>query len=345
MVIRAVLAVLVALAAGQAAAQSWATPEACRLGTVRIDPDIVTPEVAQRMTREAATTENGVGRLWRIESPAGAVSHLWGTMHWSEAAVLDLPAELHLLIRKAATVALESDPIPRSRAELGRQRSWDGYYRMSLLPPPPRDLDPRIVPWIAERLAELGVYEDPSSFTDAGLAALLWSDPCGDFLGGLPVQDALIATLAHASGAKLTGLEPPNSFIAFLSDPARPGLARAMLELAASSLAPKSDSADRATYAALYRQGRISEMLTLSAHQIEGFFGVEKAQRILAQFDDHLLHERNRNWLPAARSILNRGNALIAVGTYHLPGPQGLVALLRSEGYRVERVQVPGEAP
>jgi uncharacterized protein YbaP (TraB family) len=39
-----------------------------------------------------------------------------------------------------------------------------------------------------------------------------------------------------------------------------------------------------------------------------------------------------------AGPILDAGNAFVAVGALHLPGPEGLVALLRKAGYTVTRV-------
>ena len=42
-----------------------------------------------------------------------------------------------------------------------------------------------------------------------------------------------------------------------------------------------------------------------------------------------------RRWSSSAEPILAAGNAFIAVGALHLPGPDGLVELLRKAGYTV----------
>lgn len=52
-----------------------------------------------------------------------------------------------------------------------------------------------------------------------------------------------------------------------------------------------------------------------------------------------LLVERNRNWLPKLDALLaRRGRALVVVGAAHLVGPDGLLALLRAKGYRVDQL-------
>jgi uncharacterized protein YbaP (TraB family) len=54
-----------------------------------------------------------------------------------------------------------------------------------------------------------------------------------------------------------------------------------------------------------------------------------------AAFDEALITSRNRTMAEHAGPILARGNAFIAVGALHLPGPAGLVELFRKAGYTV----------
>ena len=53
-----------------------------------------------------------------------------------------------------------------------------------------------------------------------------------------------------------------------------------------------------------------------------------------------LLTGRNRAWMPALLSALeDPARPLVAVGTAHLVGPDGLAAMLESEGYTVRRIE------
>jgi uncharacterized protein YbaP (TraB family) len=49
-----------------------------------------------------------------------------------------------------------------------------------------------------------------------------------------------------------------------------------------------------------------------------------------------LLDERNQAWVPKLAPELNKGGLFIAVGALHLPGEQGLIALLQAEGYKLK---------
>jgi uncharacterized protein YbaP (TraB family) len=52
-----------------------------------------------------------------------------------------------------------------------------------------------------------------------------------------------------------------------------------------------------------------------------------------------LLVERNKNWMPKIEALAARaGSAFIVVGAAHLVGPDGLLAMLRARGYRIEQM-------
>jgi uncharacterized protein YbaP (TraB family) len=67
---------------------------------------------------------------------------------------------------------------------------------------------------------------------------------------------------------------------------------------------------------------------------LDGYFAGHPAAQ------DVLIDSRNRNWLPAIREALGRDKSttMMTVGVAHIGGRKGLVALLCSEGYKVERV-------
>jgi len=52
-----------------------------------------------------------------------------------------------------------------------------------------------------------------------------------------------------------------------------------------------------------------------------------------------LLVDRNKNWLPKLDALFaRRGRAMVVVGAAHLVGPDGLLAMLRAKGYKVEQL-------
>ncbi len=54
------------------------------------------------------------------------------------------------------------------------------------------------------------------------------------------------------------------------------------------------------------------------------------------EYSEFLLGNRNRNWVEQLSTKMNKSSLLVAVGAGHLPGKDGLIDLLRKEGYTVE---------
>ena len=76
----------------------------------------------------------------------------------------------------------------------------------------------------------------------------------------------------------------------------------------------------------VYKSQRINE--------IEKLF--TKTEAGLQEHQDLLLNDRNKNWVAQLKTIMKTNPVFVAVGTGHLVGKQGLIALLRKEGYTVK---------
>ena len=59
----------------------------------------------------------------------------------------------------------------------------------------------------------------------------------------------------------------------------------------------------------------------------------------IAAYEEILLKRRNRNWIPIMARMMREKTTFFAVGAGHLGGESGVIALLRTNGYRVEPVQ------
>lgn len=79
----------------------------------------------------------------------------------------------------------------------------------------------------------------------------------------------------------------------------------------------------------LYQEENISQMQNMVVEEGES----------MARFEELLLTRRNQNWIPVMGRMMKDTPTLFAVGAGHLGGPQGVIALLRKEGYRVEAVR------
>ena len=85
---------------------------------------------------------------------------------------------------------------------------------------------------------------------------------------------------------------------------------------------------------AWYLQGNLSAALRERNQVIE-----KKGQSSSGAFDikqyseDYLRVGRNKNWIPVIEKNVHQSSCLIAVGALHLPGENGLINMLRKEGY------------
>ncbi len=66
---------------------------------------------------------------------------------------------------------------------------------------------------------------------------------------------------------------------------------------------------------------------------------ISKSSDGMMQYDDILLGNRNRNWVIKLKTLLADKSLVIAVGAGHLPGNNGVISLLRKEGYKVTPVE------
>jgi len=57
------------------------------------------------------------------------------------------------------------------------------------------------------------------------------------------------------------------------------------------------------------------------------------------QLYQRLLVERNKNWMPKLEALFaRRSRALVVVGAAHLVGPDGLLAMLKAKGFKIEQL-------
>lgn len=66
---------------------------------------------------------------------------------------------------------------------------------------------------------------------------------------------------------------------------------------------------------------------------------VENQEGMEAKYLDLLLYQRNRNWANSFDSIAEKTPTLFAVGAGHLPGPHGVLALLKQKGYTIRALK------
>ena len=84
------------------------------------------------------------------------------------------------------------------------------------------------------------------------------------------------------------------------------------------------------------------EMITIYQNKdIEGMLKImsDSDNKITSENQDILLNDRNKKWIPIMIKIMKDKPTFFGVGAGHLAGEEGVIKLLRKQGYKVEAVQ------
>ncbi|WP_099866932.1 TraB/GumN family protein [Pararhizobium haloflavum] len=330
--------ILVLLAIGnQAFAQEMADTEECGganlVEAMRRDD----PQGLETLLAEAEATPNGSGLLWRIEDDGAAPSWLFGTMHVSDPQVTELAPETEKAFNAAATIVIETDeiidPERAQSAILARPELTmftDGETLESLMKPGDYAL-------VSERLEELGLPVAAVTRMKPWMVAGLIALPACEMARkakGEAFLDKMLAEEAIAKGKVLKGLETVEEQLTAMAELPMEFHLDGLVETV--SLGPLLDDV-MTTMTDLYLEGKTGMILPMirqaapAGSQIDG--------EGYAAFEERIILARNRLMAERAVPIISEGNAFIAVGALHLPGEEGLIALLRDAGYRVTRVE------
>ena len=290
---------------------------------------------------EAARTPNGEGKLWRVTAPNGAVSHLFATMHVADPAVVALSPEARAAFEGADAVVIETvdvlDPAGAGAALASRPDLVAFTDGRSL-----RDLvADRDEPVLEAALRTRGMALDAvQSLKPWMIAAALAVPPCA--AGGEPFLDAALALEAREAGRSVRGLETAVEQME--------ALAALPMDLHVAALVDSARLADRmddvfATMGALYREGHLSAIWPTLSAVSERLMGEEGSalgadadgEAAMLEFERRVITERNHRMAERAAPLLEKGGAFVAVGALHLPGEEGVIALLRERGFAAER--------
>jgi uncharacterized protein len=268
----------------------------------------------------ALTEASAQSLLWRLDIP-GVESPSWvfGTMHARCAKDIRFSDALLEAINTTDVLALELD--------LDDPALPGGIAKYAFMP---RDSSLRVL------LSE-GEYDTLSSYLRDSLSMAIPNVESmrplfliglliGKVLGCTPVayEDRLM-TAAKAKGKEIIGIETvEEQFHAFATIPLREQ-ARMVLDMI-REMDKTRESFRRLDDA--YSRADLDTLLSL-AKESESDYG---------RYDDALLRERNHRWIPRILEIAGKRSTLFAVGAGHLPGDDGILALLRAAGCTVTAV-------
>lgn len=293
------------------------------------------PAAYARLRAEADAVPNGKGIFWKIEKDGLPASWLLGTMHVTDPRVLAMPQAARMAYAEAATVIVESDEIADEKkagaaimARPDLTMFTDGRTITDFLD---KDDAEKLTEGLKGRGLSLAAVARMKPWMIASFVAL----PACEIArkaAGAAFLDQRLAKDALAGGKTLKGLETLIEQISALDslplEPQIQGLVQTV-ELG-DTLTDVIETMSQLYLAG--DTGMIMPMMRAATPQTD-----EDAEAY-ADFEQRIVVDRNHIMATRAAPILSVGNVFMAVGALHLPGPEGVVELLRQQGFTVTKV-------
>ncbi len=321
-----------------ASPSAWAQAPTCTGKNVLEELRASDEATHARVMAAAASTENANAILWRIEKGRAAPSHLFGTMHLTDARINALPPGARAALEDSRRLVLEIEDI--SPGGFMKLLTTSPQMVQLMLFTDGRRLDQLLgaddYRKIMEVLSRSGVPPQMGGVFRPWVATLMLSvSACEQrrMGAGLLPLDANLAKDAEKRGIKAEGLETLESQFQALASVPEPDQVE-MLRVGARFYDRIDDLLE--TMVQLYLQRQLGAIWPLQLALAEK---VGVAAKAFDSAEKSLLATRNLAMRDKALGYLEEGNAFIAVGGLHLPGKQGLVTLLREAGYTVTAVE------
>jgi hypothetical protein len=260
--------------------------------------------------------------IWKVDN-GEAPSYLFGTIHVGVSLDSALPAEYLTHVDEARQILVEIDPSDVDAVELQtaarmRRGTSDALY-------------PSIV-WhdLVQDLGETVTGEQLKHQRPWLAMMLLLQTRVREAQGEAPVapMDSTLVNYARQHELNLGTLETPRDQFNALGAVPDAEMAGAVARMVTNA---DETRADLNQLVEAYLTGDEAVMEAL-------IFDPEEMTQTPTLFRE-LFDRRNRAWMRRLKRELDQGGLFVAVGLGHYLGERGLLAMLRAEGYPIERIQ------
>ena len=273
--------------------------------------------------------------LWKVSGNGLArPSYILGTHHMAPAAMIDEIPGINIAIEGCDIVVgeIEKDSLVSQTAQMRMAQS--------MIAPPDSTLDKLYTPAeyaIVEQVfnkyfGSMGVkLSQMKTLKPNAISTQLQAMQAIRYFPNFDANnliDVAVQERANEMGRPSAGLETLQEQIDLLFNTPLTEQAQSLLE------ACKQDDKFLEMSVALseaYASQDLNRVFTVMSESVEGEDNEEAM--------DALLYDRNRAWVPKLVEIMPERACLVCVGAGHLPGPQGVLQLLRDRGYTVEPMQ------
>jgi uncharacterized protein len=330
-IVAAALIMAVATTLAAKSAKTVAASEHCGGRDMIEEMRITEPDRHRRMMDDAAKIENGGALLWKVEKDGNAPSYLFGTIHMADARVTALNEPAMQALANAKTVALEIANTTQNgmMAAMSKVPELLAYTDGTTLKAQLTDAE---YAKVQQLIAKTGMPGEAAAVLRPWLVStLLAMSDCqrAQMAAGKKALDEQIENTAKTNGATVVGLETVESQLAAMAS--IPDDKQVQILKSGLAYADRTDDMIE-TLVQLYLKRNITATMPFQL-ALADKIGVKAS--IYDEFIKILITDRNLKMRDAAKPLLDAGNSFVAVGSLHLPGKTGLVALLREAGYTV----------
>jgi uncharacterized protein YbaP (TraB family) len=274
----------------------------------------------------AEELRHGQGVLWQVARDGRPVAHVFGTIHLADPEIIALPAPVAAAFEKSTSLSVE--------AILDGAASQALAQAMTL--PPERSLQD-LVP--AHVFSKAAVAAQPYGLQPFQLnrlkpwaVGMLITVPPEEIIRrsqGQPALDVFLTAQARQSGKAVHALESMQEQIAVFDS--LPDEEQAAF-LAAAAIDISEKEKIMAAMKAAYLRRDIAAVRKAARDATP-----PDERAAAAKLERELIDTRNRRMVERMKPGFD-GGAFVAIGALHLPGEDGVLALLERDGYTLRRV-------
>lgn len=265
------------------------------------------------------------GLLWEITSPDGAVSHLYGTYHLLGSNFLEERPDVIAAFESSNTVVVETVIDSSKLMELAPLSFMPGKSLKAMTDSADYAmLKEKLEPIMEMDLMMLDMVKPMVLSTTYATSLATELTPDSLHYGGLPL-DMYFAKEGEITGKTVLPLESLKEQMEILMN------SQTVEEQLADLIEVLKEDMSEATTTGIIQAYHKDDLIALS--EAAELAGIESGDM------EVLVDDRNKAWVPKLEEGLNQGGLFIAVGALHLPGANGLIALLEAKGYTLKALK------
>jgi uncharacterized protein len=259
--------------------------------------------------------------LWKIEGNGlKQASYLFGTMHLIEKDYFYFPSTLEKIVKKSSVLVMELGELPNQMEAMKyvvlKEGSFFDYFS-------PEQTD-TILRWAKSNLA-MDEKAFRASFSSMKPFVVVQTATQLQFMGKTESYEMTLTEIAKKAKIPSKGLETIGEQMAIFDNLTKEQQAEMVMEGIRSQ-----DETVQMTrkMQGIYRRQQLDSL----------YFMIQGEGGVISNEQNAFLDQRNKNWIPKIKEVILNEKAFIAVGAGHLAGENGVISLLRKEGYTLTPV-------